>query len=200
MRNHQFPRTGGRIDEKSGGGIGSEGNRKRPPATTINAAVRENDYCRHEAATEDEEAILKVSNSRRKVGGNGDVEKNGFEVESGPRSGSNGEEMGLNPKNGNDKLMEQPDDLDPDLEKIKKVGLASGSRPIILENNLENGENSIRNYEGSEQRTEGNVNQPRSISMAEKGKKKKGQGFDKLKIKKGDVGSLGRGKMSFHRL
>ncbi|KAI3729167.1 hypothetical protein L6452_17818 [Arctium lappa] len=45
----------------------------RSPVTMINVVVRENDYCRHRAATEDEEAILKASNSRRKVGGNGDV-------------------------------------------------------------------------------------------------------------------------------
>ncbi|KAI3769473.1 hypothetical protein L6452_00576 [Arctium lappa] len=108
--------------------------------------------------------------------------------------------MGLNPKNGKDKIMEQSEELEPVLEKIKKDGLASGSRPINLETNMENGDNTIRNNEGSEQRIEGNDNQSRSISMAEKGKKKDGQGFDKLKIKKGDDGILGRGMMSFHRL
>lgn len=35
---------------------------------------------------------------------------------------------------------------------------------------------------------------------AEKGKEKRGPGCDRLKIKRGEVGGIGRGKMSFHML
>ncbi|KAI3665363.1 hypothetical protein L6452_43987 [Arctium lappa] len=132
--------------------------------TTINAVEREGtgvaDFGRHGAAIEVEETALNSSNPRRMLGVNDTVEVNNGVVESGPRRESNPEETSYEPNNGREKEVEQHDELDPIVEKIKKVGLSSGCRPINMEDNFESGDNFLMNVGGCVQSSEVKANHP----------------------------------------